>query len=199
MRLFDLFYRRISKRFHLNIAAANPIRWHFLPFLLIGFDDLFVVKYDAAFQKELVRHFDGGDVSFMIALSSTTDYDGGGTQFDCLEEEVVHLDCGDVILFDADLYHQGLSITRGTRYLLVGFCVVDDGSKQKIIEAGYINLSLRSVKHGKRKHIVDDGKGVCAGGNGTCSTIDSTCTCKMHNSSNQAKSKKQKQKQKSME
>ena len=88
----------------------------------VAFDDMFVVRYDAEEQRELVRHFDAGDVSFMLALSAQTDYAGGGTAFDAMGSEVVHLEQGELVLFDAALYHAGLPITRGKRYLLVGFC-----------------------------------------------------------------------------
>ena len=119
----------------------------------VGYDDLFVVKYEAKKQKELLRHFDGGSVSFMIALSDSNDYDGGGTKFDCLEE-TLHLEVGDIVLFDANLYHKGIEITKGTRYLLVGFCIVE-GSQ---VNVGNIKLSLRRVKEesNKRKRVDED-------------------------------------------
>jgi hypothetical protein len=119
--------------------------------ILSGFDDLFVVKYDATAaggQKELIKHFDGGNVSFMLALSSRSDYKGGGTRFDCLKVEegsldhdILHLNQGDVVLFDADLYHQGLVITHGLRYLLVGFCFT--GIWGVKLKPGHVDLSLR--------------------------------------------------------
>jgi hypothetical protein len=36
---------------------------------ITAFDDVFVVKYHDSSQRELVRHVDGGDVSFMVALN----------------------------------------------------------------------------------------------------------------------------------
>ena len=58
----------------------------------VAFDDVFVVKYDAreGAQRELVRHVDAGDVSFMLALSPKSTYSQGGTRFDA-HDEVVHL------------------------------------------------------------------------------------------------------------
>ena len=53
-------------------------------------DDLFVVRYDAeaaargSGQRALTEHVDGGDVSFMLALSDAADYAGGGTEFAAL-------------------------------------------------------------------------------------------------------------------
>ena len=122
----------------------------------VSFDDVFVVKYDATVtggQQGLEWHVDGGDVSFMLALSPRDMYTGGGTGFDCLMEaydedqqlqevgEVpaeglttyfksksgnslrpLHLDQGELLIFDAKLYHSGFEISSGVRYLLVGFC-----------------------------------------------------------------------------
>ena len=51
---------------------------------IAAFDDLFVVRYDSAEQRELPKHVDGGDVSFMVALSDASEYDGGGTRFERL-------------------------------------------------------------------------------------------------------------------
>lgn len=44
-----------------------------------------VVKYSAAAgQRGLLSHVDGGDLSFMIALSESSEYVGGGTHFEAL-------------------------------------------------------------------------------------------------------------------
>lgn len=88
-----------------------------------AFDDLFIVKYDANIQRELVKHYDGGEISFMLALSERFDYTGGGTKFDVCPA-VEHLNIGDLMLFNADMYHAGLPIGKGLRYLLVGFCFI---------------------------------------------------------------------------
>lgn len=36
---------------------------------IVAFNDVFIVKYSADHQTELVEHFDAGDITFMIALS----------------------------------------------------------------------------------------------------------------------------------
>jgi hypothetical protein len=109
-----------------------------------------VVKYDALDQKELELHFDGGDVSFMLALSSPEAYTGGGTYFDILRygkefvnsdsesvrDETINLKQGELLLFDAALKHAGRAILTGTRYLLVGFCFTDNPS------AGLVDLNF---------------------------------------------------------
>jgi len=88
----DVVARRIERSHGVRITA---------------FDDMFVVKYNAAGQRELVRHVDGGDVSFMVALNPGNDpglccfenpflvnevretrseFGGGGTRFDVLAD-----------------------------------------------------------------------------------------------------------------
>lgn len=92
-----------------------------------SFDDVFVVKYQAEgldSKSELPDHIDAGDLSFMIALSKRDDYDGGGTFFR-VTNDIIHLSQGSVLTFDAKLFHRGVKISRGLRYLLVGFCHTD--------------------------------------------------------------------------
>ena len=107
-----------------------------------------------------MRHFDGGDVSFMLALSPRSDYDGGGTQFDALanSSNILHLDQGDLVLFDANLFHEGVAITRGSRYLLVGFtCTCTNRHSQSV----YLNLQLQPTtrKRKRKDHQLDQNGG----------------------------------------
>jgi hypothetical protein len=87
----------------------------------IKFDviDLFVVKYSHDAQNQLDMHCDGSFISFGILLSDTNDFEGGGTQFD--DELKINLDQGDVLIHSGLIKHSGLKISRGTRYVLVGF------------------------------------------------------------------------------
>jgi hypothetical protein len=123
---------------------------HLLPYMLcsLAFNVQFVVKYDAAQQRELTRHYDAGDISFMLALSERSSYEGGGTDFDCLNE-VLHLEQGDLVVFDASIYHCGVPITTGLRYLLVGFC----HTKISAIRAvGNLNLNFDPI-YGNRNSV----------------------------------------------
>ena len=72
---------------------------------ILGFEDFFVVKYEASKQGSLVEHFDAGNISFLIALSSRGEYDGGGTFFQ-LTNDNVHLEQGSILCFDAKLIHR---------------------------------------------------------------------------------------------
>ena len=108
-----------------------------------GFDDLFIVRYDAARgQKELQMHQDGGDISFMLALSERSAYKGGGTRFAALGPDAppLHLDQGDLVLFDASRFHEGMQISRGIRMLLVGFSYVG-----RAPGPGHLNTQLQRV------------------------------------------------------
>ena len=110
----------------------------------VAFDDVFVVKYDASngAQRDLLRHVDAGDVSFMLALSPRQSYRGGGTKFDA-RNDVVHLDQGSLLVFDAGLFHSGVAITSGKRYLLVGFSFTD---VRALRVRGNLDLSLNSLR-----------------------------------------------------
>ncbi len=113
---------------------------------ICAFDDVFVVKYDANEQRDLIRHYDAADVSFMLALSERNSYAGGGTWFDSLGD-TVHLDAGELIIFDAGLYHSGMPISKGLRYLLVGFCYTRVSATRE--DVGNLSLSLEKI-HGNR-------------------------------------------------
>jgi hypothetical protein len=108
-----------SPRIKKCLKAANLIdalQKHMLTVFeqqVCAFDDLFVVKYDAAEQRELERHYDAGDISFMLALSKTSSYVGGGTRFDGVEDHALQLEQGELVLFDASMYHAGIPITHG--------------------------------------------------------------------------------------
>jgi hypothetical protein len=113
---------------------------------ILELDDMFVIKYDATVagkQCELSRHVDAGDVSFMLMLSDSKDFEGGGTSFDILGDHVLSLAQGELLTFDASLYHRGVAITSGLRYLLVGFCIAN---KVSCGRTGNISLDLEVVE-----------------------------------------------------
>jgi len=85
-----------------------------------------LVKYDVTKKErqKLDMHTDKSEWTFLIALSNGCglDYDGGGTYFECLNA-TVHVQRGHALIFPGKLRHCGQRITRGLRYLLVGFLV----------------------------------------------------------------------------
>lgn len=91
--------------------------------MMINVHDLFVVKYKDNGQSHLDMHHDGSFLSFNILLSDTNNFEGGGTYFD--DGLTAYLEQGDILIHSSRIKHAGLSITKGTRYLLVGFLNID--------------------------------------------------------------------------
>jgi len=89
--------------------------------------DLFLVRYDGdtgGAQRGLMPHRDRSLLSFNLLLSDPSSFDGGGTAFDALggEEHAVRPEhIGDLTMHPGKARHAGVQITRGTRYVLVGF------------------------------------------------------------------------------
>lgn len=95
--------------------------------------DGFIVKYDAeGGQTELKPHRDGSVLSFNIALNPASDYDGGGTWFNSLND-AVRIDEGQIVSHASGVLHGGHGITRGKRFILVAFVILE----------GYDSWSMR--------------------------------------------------------
>jgi hypothetical protein len=82
-------------------------------------NDSFIVKYDSNYQKYLALHEDGSFMSYQILLNNSTEFEGGGTFFD--DGLTFFPEQGDLIIHHSKFKHAGLDITKGNRYLLVGF------------------------------------------------------------------------------
>ncbi|GMI08379.1 hypothetical protein TrRE_jg5947 [Triparma retinervis] len=67
-------------------------------------------------------HYDGCNISYNMMLSRMSEYTGGGTYIRCLKK-TVKLSQGQVLVTPGDLFHKGVDITDGTRYLII--CFVD--------------------------------------------------------------------------
>ena len=85
----------------------------------LDYNDLFIVKYEDVAQNFLEIHKDGSFLSFNILLSNCADFEGGGTYFD--DGLIMKGEQGDLIIHSSKINHSGVPITKGTRYLLVGF------------------------------------------------------------------------------
>jgi hypothetical protein len=95
--------------------------------------DGFVVKYDAdGGQTELKPHRDGSVLSFNIALNPASEFNGGGTWFDSLGD-AIRIDEGEIVSHASGVLHGGHGITRGKRYILVAFVILE----------GYDSWSMR--------------------------------------------------------
>lgn len=97
--------------------------------------DVFVVLYDGdtpKAQRGLQLHQDGSHLSFNLALSEPTAFDGGGTYIwlrdegDGCNSSVVDLDQGGMLSHPSGIHHSGADIYKGRRYILVGFVYVQD-------------------------------------------------------------------------
>ena len=95
--------------------------------------DGFIVKYDAeGGQSELKPHRDGSVFSFNIALNPATDFEGGGTWFDSLGTSI-KIEEGNLVTHASGVLHGGHGITKGKRYIMVGFVILE----------GYDSWSMR--------------------------------------------------------
>jgi predicted 2-oxoglutarate/Fe(II)-dependent dioxygenase YbiX len=65
-------------------------------------------------------HHDRCDVTANLALSKSTDYEGGGTLL-ADAGTVIRLEQGEFLLHPGSLVHGGMDISSGTRFLLVTF------------------------------------------------------------------------------
>jgi hypothetical protein len=94
---------------------------------IFNVSDIFIVKYDENSQRGVDAHTDTSEISINILLSDPADFDGGGTYFE--DGIVSHLEKGDMLIHRGKTKHSGVSITRGKRYILVGFIKVYNGKK----------------------------------------------------------------------
>lgn len=102
--------------------------------------DLFIVKYEYGKRASLEPHMDGCLISFNILLNDVSEFDGGGTRF-VESGTVVYLQPGECVAHDSKAVHEGLAISRGVRYIVVGFVEtlrkVETLSKQAIISGRF--------------------------------------------------------------
>ena len=117
-------------------------------------NDIFVVRYDATRgQTKLRRHTDGSHVSFNILLND--EFEGGGTRFHNRYDGSfidVTPDVGEALISHADILHEGLATTGGTRYILVGFNSIDEkdpltGEATNLsLFSSWLNMSFMQVR-----------------------------------------------------
>ena len=86
--------------------------------------DLYVVRYDKEGVSGLQMHVDAYTLSFSLALSPPTAYEGGGLEFDLLGGEPLREAFGTVVTFPSKLLHRGVDVVSGARYALIGLVAV---------------------------------------------------------------------------
>ena len=121
----------ISSINSLNILVTNLVKYNILPIIeskynvskhFLDCNDIFVVKYDSELQNKLEKHKDGSIFSFNVLLNHDTEFVGGGTIiYEDGNEVLVKSIKGGLLIHSGQSYHSGNEITKGIRYLLVGF------------------------------------------------------------------------------
>lgn len=92
----------------------------------LHFKDMFLAKYEPTGQPGLGRHTDGSAYSFNMLLSDpqSLDFEGGGTWIEPVG--LVKPEIGDILMHRGSVLHEGCPVTKGSRYVLVGFVQSDD-------------------------------------------------------------------------
>ena len=134
----------VSAKLHQSIWPALEAQFG-VDAIDLWLEDAFVVKYEAGGQPGLGPHVDDSELSFNLLLSDPSGFEGGGTRFcdvplgeaegETDEAEsarrsgdregsrgvTVRPGRGEVITHYGRLPHEGVPITRGTRYIVAGF------------------------------------------------------------------------------
>ena len=83
------------------------------------------MKYDSDKESFLSMHTDSNFLSFQILLND--DFEGGGTYFS--DGITMKPEKGDLIIHSGQQIHGALPITKGKRYLLIGFFNITEEEK----------------------------------------------------------------------
>jgi len=125
-----------------NIVFTRIIKYYEkfynIPGDFIGIIDCSIIKYTEEKVRSLRSHVDVGDISFIISLNDN--FEGGYTFFDLLNKKY-SAPTGSALLFCANNRHQGLEITKGTRYILVGFLNIN---KKNYCKRNILNNNIQS-------------------------------------------------------
>jgi hypothetical protein len=120
---------RLLERLH--DAILLPMSEEFgLEYTQLQVEDMFINKYDASSgsdpeKRSMKSHTDSSQFSFIVQLTDTNTFEGGGTVFPDLEE-IWEPELGSAIFYAGMNYHGARKVVRGTRYVLAGFVAYGD-------------------------------------------------------------------------
>jgi hypothetical protein len=121
------------------------------------FKDLFLAKYETSGQPGLGKHTDGSTYSFNMLLSDPTlDFDGGGTWIKSVR--LVWPEMWDVLMHQGNILHEECPVSRGVRYVLVGF-VQSDASYSCISPNRKSELLVKTVGNFPLRLVIKVDKG----------------------------------------
>jgi hypothetical protein len=135
----------------LSILINNMIRYDIFPLIekyynvnkyFLDCNDIFIVRYKDNEQTKLERHKDGCAFSFNILLNDENEFEGGGTIInENMQDILVKNEKGGLILHSGQVFHSGNIITKGIRYILVGFIGYLKGYDNLLLEKKIINYN----------------------------------------------------------
>ncbi len=114
----------------------NPVIEQKYGFKKYKLNDFFVVKYDTGKNgmNKLDIHRDTSVLNFIVTLNNTDEFEGGGTIYPEFNK-TFKPDKGQVFLSSGKLKHGGAVITKGKRYILIGFIdIFDDNINHKYLK-----------------------------------------------------------------
>lgn len=112
----------IMESFH-TIFSKIRLSYNLPQDLIFNIIDLFIVKYEHNAQNSLDLHKDGSFLSINVLLNNSNDFEGGGTYF--YDGLISYLEQGDLLVHSGEIKHAGMPITKGKRFLLVGFIQIE--------------------------------------------------------------------------
>lgn len=92
------------------------------------------------------------DLSFTLPLSGTADYEGGGLAIeDAMEDRVIRVEAGDMVLYPTSALHRVEPVTSGERLAVVGWVTswVRDPARREVLHD--LDVAARAMfdRHGK--------------------------------------------------
>ena len=113
--------KKIKKIILKNIIIQTKINFSLEPESVIEPYDIFIVKYDLNGQNGLNIHRDSSELSFVLLLSDPKNFEGGGTYYKEQDLLINPSEQGTLVFHFGKTKHGGKNITKGIRYILIGF------------------------------------------------------------------------------